>query len=78
MKLREYFLTNERNQRYELRNVRNKTIMSDLQGLGYRYNTRYVRVGNIYKLDSIELEQGSLSAEIAFWIMSSTWNLFDI
>lgn len=66
MKLREYFLTNERNQRYELRNVRNKTIMSDLQGLGYRYNTRYVRVGNIYKLDSIDLEQGSFSAEIAF------------
>ena len=66
MKLREYFLINERNRRYELRNVKNKTIMSDLQGLGYRYNTKYVRVGNAYKLDNKELEQGTLSAEIAF------------
>lgn len=66
MKLREYFLINELNQRYELRNVRQNTIMSDPEGLGYEKNMTYVRVGNTYKLDHSELAQGTITAEMSF------------
>lgn len=63
--LNNFFIINENNVRYNLKNI-DKAIVPSVSGIGYEYNKSYVRVGNVYKLDKTEIQQGSFAGTVIF------------
>ncbi|MBS4538220.1 hypothetical protein GOQ27_07080 [Clostridium sp. D2Q-11] len=60
------YLINELNEKYNLRNFKDTTLIQRLNGLGYENELSYVRVGNYYKRDNKEIKQGELSGTLVF------------
>lgn len=63
--LNNFFLINEFNIRYNLKNIKQGLIPS-ISGIGYEYERTYIRVGKTYKLDKSEIKQGNLSGSVIF------------
>lgn len=64
--MNEFYLIDENNTRFSLKNFSEKAFIPSVSGLGYKHNLNYVKVGNFYKTDFKEIAQGSLSGTTVF------------
>lgn len=56
--VREFNLINEKGQKFSLMDIKNYCLLTEISGLGFRYNTEYSRIENTYTRNIRELEQG--------------------
>lgn len=56
--VREFNLINEKGQKFSLMDIKDYCLLTEITGLGFRYNTEYSRIENTYTSNIRELEQG--------------------
>lgn len=56
--VREFNLINEKGQKFSLMDIKDYCLLTEITGLGFRYNTEYSRIENTYTRNIKELEQG--------------------
>lgn len=59
-------MINENNTRFSLKDFSQKAFVPSVKGLGYKHNTSFIQVGNTYKMDYQDIEQGTLSGTAMF------------
>lgn len=64
--MNEYSLINENNIRFSLTDFTNQSFIPSLKGLGYENKIKFIKIGNKFKTDNIEIVQGSLSGTVIF------------
>ena len=64
--VREFYLENEKGQRFSLMNIVDGGFLSSPGGLGYSYNIQYSQIGNDFLQNIRKIEQGQINGEIIF------------
>jgi hypothetical protein len=64
--MNEFYLVNQNNIRFSLRDFQQKSFIPSLKGLGYKHNIDFIQIGNYFKKDYKEVAQGELSGTIVF------------
>lgn len=58
--VREFYLINEKNEKYSLMDIENYCLLTDPSGLGYEYDTEYEKLGNLFVESIRTLTQGQI------------------
>jgi len=61
-----FYLINENNSRFDLKNFSQKAFIPSVKGLGYKHNTSFIKVGNSYQMDYQDIAQGTLRGTTMF------------
>lgn len=64
--VREFNLINEKGQKFSLMDIKDYCLLTEITGLGFRYNTEYSRIENTYTRNIRELEQGQSGGVVNF------------
>jgi len=64
--MNEFYLINEINETFSLKDFQQKSFIPFFKGLGYQNDMSYVRVGNAFRLDKSEIAQGELTGTTIF------------
>ena len=64
MSVREFSLINEKGDRYSLMDIKNKCLLTNPGGLGYKYNSTYEQIGDYFIQNLRQIEQGQITGDI--------------
>lgn len=64
--MNQFYLINENNTRFNLKDFSQKAFIPSIKGLGYKHNTSFIKVGNTYQNDYQDIDQGTLSGTAMF------------
>ena len=64
--VREFYLMNEKNEKYSLMDIENYCLLTDPSGLGYEYDTEYEKLGNLFVESIRTLTQGRIGGTANF------------
>lgn len=64
--MNKFYLINENNSRFDLKNFSQKAFIPSVKGLGYKHNTSFIKVGNSYQMDYQDIAQGTLRGTTMF------------
>lgn len=62
--VRQFYIENEKGQKYDLMNYEDFCFLSEPSGLGYSYSTEYLPLGNIFIENIRKLEKGLISGNL--------------
>jgi len=64
--LREFFILNEKGEKFLLNDIKNYCFLTDPSGLGLNYKREYSQVGSSFFQNNFKIEQQQISAELNF------------
>lgn len=64
--VREFYIENEKGQRFSLMDVENYCFLNSPSGLGYSYNSEYVQIENEFIQSVIKIAQGQIGGDLVF------------
>lgn len=77
MKIREFYLLNEKGQKYSLTNLKKYCFLTEPSGLGYSYSTEYEQLGNMFITNLRKVEQGQIEGIVNFLNYDNYKNFVD-
>lgn len=64
--MNEFYLIDENNTRFSLKDFTEKAFIPSLKGIGYKHSLSYTKVGDYFKTNYKEIAQGTMSATTVF------------
>lgn len=64
--MREFFILNEKGEKFLLNDIKNYCFLTDPSGLGLNYKREYSQVGSSFFQNNFKIEQQQISAELNF------------
>lgn len=64
--VREFYIENDKGQRFSLMDVENFCFLNSPSGLGYSYNSEYVQIENEFIQNVIKIAQGQIGGDLVF------------
>lgn len=64
--VREFYIENDKGQRFSLMNVESFCFLNSPSGLGYSYNSEYVQIENNFIQSTNKLAQGQIGGDLVF------------
>lgn len=77
MRVAEFYLVNEKNEKYSLMDEINYCLLTDINGLGCSYSTDYQQIGNIFISTLRTIEQGKIDGTLRFRNYDNFRNFID-
>lgn len=64
--VREFYIENDKGQRFSMMDIENSCFLNSPSGLGYSYNTEYAQIGDNFIQNIRKITQGQISGELIF------------
>lgn len=75
--VREFYIENDKGQRFSMMDIENSCFLNSPSGLGYSYNTEYAQIGDNFIQNIRKITQGQISGELIFKKYDNYKNFID-